>query len=140
VIPNPIERCIQAFSNLLGREQGVVFTPIACRYNWFRNRGHVCNQLPDEISTVRIVELWAAGRNSSRQKRQARIYLFLPSPARRIHGVPETVPDRSRKISVAGHGSFWGRFIVTSSVASAIEPGHFFAGSNNFSVEISGSG
>jgi hypothetical protein len=40
--------------------------------------------------------------------------LFLPSPARRIQGVSETVPDRSRKMSVEGHRSFLGRFIVTS--------------------------
>ena len=66
-------RVRQAFSDLLGREQGVVFTPIACRYNRFRNRGHVCNQLPDEIETVRIFDFWTAGRDASRQKREARI-------------------------------------------------------------------
>jgi hypothetical protein len=68
------------------------------------------------------------------------LYLFLPSPARRIQGVPETVPDHSRKLSVEGRRAFLGRFIVTSSAASAIELGYFFASSKNFSVEISGSG
>lgn len=29
MIPNPIKRCIQAFSDLLGREQGVVFTVVS---------------------------------------------------------------------------------------------------------------
>src|SRR5260370_21615166 len=66
--------------------------------------------------------------------------LFLPSPARRNQGVPETVPDRTRKMSVEGHCSVLGRLIVTSLAASAIEPGYFFASSKNFSVEISGSG
>jgi hypothetical protein len=66
--------------------------------------------------------------------------LFLPSPAKRIQGVAETVPDRSRKMSVEGHRSLLGRFIVTSSAASAIERGYFFASSQNFSVEVSGSG
>ena len=65
--------------------------------------------------------------------------LFLPSPARRIQGVLETVSDRSRKISVEGHRSFLGRLIVTSSAASAIEMSYFFASSKTFSVEISGS-
>src|ERR1700683_4537640 len=36
--------------------------------------------------------------------------LFLPSPARQIQCVPETVPDRSRKMSVEG-ASLLGRFI-----------------------------
>ena len=33
---------------------------------------------------------------------------------------------------MAGHRSFLGRFIVTSSAASAIELGYFFASSKNF--------
>ena len=65
--------CKKIFVDLLRCEQGVVFTPIACRYNRFRNRGHVCNQLPDEIETVRIFEFWSAGRDASRQKREARL-------------------------------------------------------------------
>jgi hypothetical protein len=51
----------------------------------------------------------------------------------------ESVPDRSRKMTVEGHRSLLGRFIVTS-YASAIELGCFFASSKNFSVEIFGSG
>ena len=43
-------------------------------------------------------------------------------------------------MSVEGHRSFLGRFIVTSFAASAIELGYFFTRSQNFSVEISGSG
>ena len=45
---------------------------------------------------------------------------------------PKTVPDRSRKMSVEGHRSFLGRFIVTSLAASAIELGYFFASSKIF--------
>ena len=66
------------------------------------------------------------------QKGQARIDLFLPSPSRRIQRVPRTVPDRSTKMSVEGHRSFLGRFILTSLAASAIELGYFFASSNFF--------
>jgi hypothetical protein len=43
-------------------------------------------------------------------------------------------------MGVAGHRSFLGRFIMTSSAASAIELGYFVASSKTFSVEISGSG
>jgi hypothetical protein len=43
-------------------------------------------------------------------------------------------------MSVEGHRSSLGRFIVTSFVLIAIELGYFFASSKNFSVEISGSG
>jgi len=43
-------------------------------------------------------------------------------------------------MSVEGHRSFLGAFIVISSAVSAIELGYFFASSKNFSVEISASG
>jgi hypothetical protein len=49
-------------------------------------------------------------------------------------------PTAAEKMSVEGHRSFLGRFIVTSLAASAVELGYFFASSKNFSVEISGSG
>jgi hypothetical protein len=62
---------------------------------------------------VRIVDSGAqVGTLLARSDRHA-FDLFLPSPARRNPGVPETVPDRSTKMSVKG-ASFLGRFIVTS--------------------------
>jgi hypothetical protein len=76
---------------------------------------------------VRIVDFWTAGRDASRQKRQARI-LFIPSLTCEANsGCIRNCsrPQQKRKMSVEGHRPFLGRFIVTSSAGSAIELGYF---------------
>lgn len=88
MIPNPIERCIQAFSDLRGREQGIVFTPSHAGTTGFGIVVHVCNQLPDEIKTVCIIDFWTTGRDASRQKRQARTKFIVVDTA-----VSHTIAD-----------------------------------------------